>query len=74
MVQVQPDGRYSFKSVRPGKYLLSAFDPLRMSVVRIPTDMVEMAEKGEEIEIQESARINKDVHLPKENANAAPNR
>jgi len=71
--QVQPDGRYSFKNVRPGKYRLAAVDAFRVNPNNSQSEMLKLAERGEEIEIQEAARIEKDVRLlPREDPSGKP--
>ena len=71
--QVQPDGRYSFKNVRPGKYRLAAVDAFRVNPNNNQSEMLKLAERGEEIEIQEAARIEKDVRLlPREDPSGKP--
>jgi protocatechuate 3,4-dioxygenase beta subunit len=68
--QTQPDGTYSFKSVRPGKYRIVAIDPLR-SVLGNLDESYRLLEKGEEIELKPAARLQYDVHtLKKEDADA----
>ncbi|HXA49220.1 MAG TPA: carboxypeptidase regulatory-like domain-containing protein [Candidatus Acidoferrum sp.] len=72
VAQTQPDGTYSFKSLRPGKYRIVAIDPLR-GFGNSPSDMSKQLEKGEEIELQPGARLQRDVRmLPKEDADAKP--
>jgi hypothetical protein len=71
--RVQPDGKYSIKNLRPGKYRIMAVDAFRAGPGSGPDAMLKMLEKGEEIEIQEGARIEKDIRVqPKEAADAKP--
>jgi hypothetical protein len=68
--QTQPDGCYSFKSLRPGKYRIVAIDPLRNIGANLD-EMSKLLEKGEEIELKPGARLQYDVHpLKKEDADA----
>jgi hypothetical protein len=70
--QTQPDGTYSFKSLRPGKYRILAVDPFRTTGSNL-SDMSKLLETGEEIELQPGARLERNVRTqPKEDANAKP--
>jgi protocatechuate 3,4-dioxygenase beta subunit len=70
--QTQPDGTYSFKSLRPGKYRIVAVDPLQ-HLDRNVSGMSKEIEKGDEIELQPGARLQRDLHiLAKEDADAKP--
>jgi hypothetical protein len=69
--EVTPDGRYSFKSVRPGKYRLIGLNPFDMNIDNEHSWFKTLFDRGEEIELKENDRITKDVKLlPKEDANA----
>jgi hypothetical protein len=72
--RVPPDGKYSFKGVRPGKYRLLAVDAFRLAGNDDSMETIrKLVERGEEIELKEGDRIAKDVRtLPKEDANAKP--
>jgi hypothetical protein len=70
VAQTQPDGTYSFKSLRPGKYRIVAIDPLRNLDSNLD-GMSKFLDKGEEIELKPNARLQYDVHtLKKEDADA----
>lgn len=61
--RVTADGRYSFKSIRPGKYRLFAIDPFRDGAGHTPDGLQERFQKAEEIEIKEGDRITKDAKV-----------
>jgi hypothetical protein len=61
------DGAYSFKSLPPGKYRILAIDPFRNAGSSF-SEMAKMLEKGEEIEFQPRAKLQRDLHpLPTPN-------
>jgi hypothetical protein len=60
---VTPDGRYSFKGVRPGKYIVFAIDALRSGPANTTEDLKELAVAAEQIEIKEGDRIVKDLKV-----------
>ena len=71
--RVTPEGKYSFHGVRPGKYRLFAVDALRFSGADPMERLSKLAGRGEEIEIKEGDRIEKNLRvLQKEDANAKP--
>jgi protocatechuate 3,4-dioxygenase beta subunit len=63
---VEPDGTYRFKSLRPGTYRILAVDPLRHAG-KSSSEMSKMLlEKGQEIELQPRAHLQRDLRpLPK---------
>jgi hypothetical protein len=70
---VAPDGRYSFKGVRPGKYRLLGINPFEMAIMNDDeaAALAGLFERGEEVELREGDRITKDLKLlPKGDANA----
>jgi hypothetical protein len=68
---VKPDGTYSFKGVRPGKYRLIALNPLDMNFDEESTWFKKLFDRGEEVELTEGDRVTRDVKLlSKEAANA----
>ena len=69
--QVGPDGKYTFKGVRPGKYRLLAVNMLRAVGNDTIGTLRKMLERGEEIEIKEGDRLTKDLRvLAREDPNA----
>jgi hypothetical protein len=60
---VTPEGKYSFKGIRPGKYRLFVVDPLRSGIAREADAFKKLFAAAEEIEIKEGDRIAKDVKL-----------
>ncbi len=64
-------GKYSFKAIRPGKYLLFAVDAFRSGQFDSDEDFKKLAPLAEEIEIKAGERITKDVKVvSKEDADA----
>jgi hypothetical protein len=64
-------GRYTFKSVPPGKYWLLAIDALSSGDVRGEDDFKKFIAKAEAIEVHEGERLTKNVHpIAKEDADA----
>ena len=57
------DGRYSIRSLRPGKYWLLAVDPLHSGDVTSPDVMKALAAGATEIEVKEGDRLVKDLHV-----------
>jgi hypothetical protein len=63
MTSVTPEGQYTFKGVRPGKYRLVAIDALHTASNEKPEILKTLAGKAEEFEIKEGARITKDLKV-----------
>jgi hypothetical protein len=63
MARVTPEGKYSFKSIRPGTYRLFVVDPLRSGMADGSEALDKLFAAGEEIEIKEGDRIAKDMKL-----------
>ena len=63
MSRVTPEGKYSFKSIRPGKYHLFVVDPLRSGIADDSEALHKLFAAAEEIEIKEGDRIAKDMKL-----------
>ena len=61
--QIGPDGKYTFKGLRPGKYRLLAVNLLNAAGADTVATLRKMVERGEEIEIQEGDRLTKDLRL-----------
>lgn len=57
------DGRYSIRSLRPGKYWLLAVDPLHSGDVTNPDVMKAFAAGATEVEVKEGDRLVKDLHI-----------
>jgi hypothetical protein len=57
------DGRYSIRSLRPGKYWLLAVDPLHSGDVTSPEVMKALAAVATEVEVKEGDRLVKDLHV-----------
>jgi hypothetical protein len=71
VAEIKPDGGYAFKGLRPGKYRVLAVDMLRVSGSGAQAAQLKLIEQGEEIEIKEGDRIDKELRLmPKEDAGA----
>lgn len=71
--RVMPDGKYAFHGIRPAKYRLFAANVYRMAGTDSPEILGKMAARGEEIEIKEGGRIEKNLRmLPKEYADGKP--
>jgi len=63
MTSVTPEGQYSFKGVRPGKYRLVAIDAVHSAGNDKPEILKTLAEKAEEFEIKEGARLTRDLKV-----------
>jgi protocatechuate 3,4-dioxygenase beta subunit len=64
------DGRYTIRSLRPGKYWLLAVDPLHSGDVTSPDVMKALAAHATEVEVKEGDRLVKDIRVAtKEAAN-----
>ncbi|MGA7236529.1 MAG: carboxypeptidase-like regulatory domain-containing protein [Bryobacteraceae bacterium] len=57
------DGRYSIRSLRPGKYWLLAVDPLHSGDVSNPDMVKALAAGATEVEVKEGDRLVKDLHV-----------
>jgi hypothetical protein len=57
------DGKYAFKAVRPGKYLLFAVDAFRSGAANTPEDFKRLAAAAEEIEIKAGDHITRDLKV-----------
>jgi len=73
MDRVTPDGMYSFKGVRPGKYRMLAIDALHSPDVQQPDTLKKLAAATEEFEVKEGDRIAKDIKVvAQEDTHAKP--
>jgi hypothetical protein len=73
--QATPDGKYTIKTVVPGKYRLFALDAFQISgaINHDPDFFKKMYERGEEMEFKEGDRITKDLKvIPPEDPDAKP--
>ncbi len=70
--QATPDGKYTLKSIAPGKYKLFAIDAFQMSNGMAAIDtMKDIFNRAEEVEFHEGDKITKDLKvMPKEDPNA----
>jgi hypothetical protein len=69
--RVTPEGKYSFKGVRPGKYRLMVFDQLGFFDPENPDAIRKAAAEQEEFDIKEGDKLSKDLKaLGQEDLNA----
>jgi protocatechuate 3,4-dioxygenase beta subunit len=59
--RIKPDGAYRFQGIRPGKYHIFAVNVMKNLTLETEEAPVEMAAKGEEIEIKEGDRLKHDL-------------
>jgi protocatechuate 3,4-dioxygenase beta subunit len=57
------DGRYTIRSLQPGKYWLLAVDPLHSGDVTSPDVMKALAARAAEVEVKEGDRLVKDLRV-----------
>jgi protocatechuate 3,4-dioxygenase beta subunit len=58
-----PDGRYSIRNLRPGKYWLLVTDPMHSGDVTSPAVMKALAAGAMEVELKEGDRLVKDLRV-----------
>jgi hypothetical protein len=59
--RVDPDGRYSFKGIAPGKYRLLAIDALHSETMDGEDALKRLFEHAEEIEVGEGQRLSRNI-------------
>ena len=72
VAHVTPDGKYSFKGVRPGKYHMLAIDALHSPDVEQPETLKKLVTAAAEFEIKEGDRITRDIRVVAQEADAKP--
>lgn len=66
-----PDGRYSIRNLRPGKYWLLATDPQHSGDVTNPAVRKALASHATAVEVKEGDRLVKDLHVATQEAASA---
>ncbi|HWC97620.1 MAG TPA: hypothetical protein VG456_12735, partial [Candidatus Sulfopaludibacter sp.] len=65
MIPVEPDGSYSRKGIRPGKYRVFAMDLMHfagLGTIR-GNDLSDVFARGEEVEFKEGDKLTKDIKI-----------